>query len=101
MSVGKCQKLDAQYTNLKVFLVVMKRGIFFLKLGHDRIFVGSILIFTQRLPLNLSNIEKARKLNNFIFALISNQRFSSVYFSQANWWCSIFGLPKQSKIKRH
>ena len=28
MSLGKCQKLYAPYTNLKVFLVSMKHGIF-------------------------------------------------------------------------
>jgi hypothetical protein len=63
MSFGKCQKLDAPYTNLKVFIVAMKHGIFFLKLGHDRIwsitFLDSILIFRQRLPQTLSKIEKA------------------------------------------
>ena len=62
MSFGKCQKLDAPYTNLKVFIVAMKHGIFFLKLGHDGIwsikFVDPISIFQQRLPQNISKIEK-------------------------------------------
>ena len=37
MSFGKCQKPDASYTNLNVFLVAMKHGIFFMKLVHDEI----------------------------------------------------------------
>jgi hypothetical protein len=63
MSCGKCQKLEAPYTNLKVFLVAMEHGIFFLKLGHDGkwsiTFLDSILIFRQRVHLYMSKIEKA------------------------------------------
>jgi hypothetical protein len=54
--------LDASYTKLKVLLVAIKHGIFFLKLGYDRIwsikFLASVLIFRQRMPQNLSKIEK-------------------------------------------
>jgi hypothetical protein len=63
MSVGKCQNLEASYTTYTGFVVVMEHGLFFLKLGHDGIwsieFLDSFLIFRQRLPQNLSKIEKA------------------------------------------
>jgi hypothetical protein len=62
MSVCKCQKLNAPYTDFKVFLVAMKHGILILKLGHDGIwsinFVDFIIIFRQRLHQNLSKTEK-------------------------------------------
>jgi wobble nucleotide-excising tRNase len=65
MSVGKRQKQDAPHANLKVILLEIKDGIFFLKLGHERIwsikFVGSIFIFRQKLAQNLSKIEKTKK----------------------------------------
>jgi hypothetical protein len=35
---------------------------------------------------------------NFIFALISYQMcFQSPFFSQATWWCSMFGLPNMAR----
>jgi hypothetical protein len=50
-------------TILKVFLVARKHGKFFLKLGHGGIWsfklLDSIFIFLQRLPQNISKIEKA------------------------------------------
>ena len=67
MSFGRCQNLDASYTIIKELLVAMEQGIFFLKLGHFKIwsikFLEFDLIFRQILPQKLSNIENT--LENF------------------------------------
>ena len=64
MSYCRCQKLDALYTVLNVFLVAIQYGFFFLKLGHFKIwsikFLDFVLIFRQRLTQNLSEIEKLK-----------------------------------------
>ena len=93
MSYCRCQKLDALYTVLNVFLVAIQYGFFFLKLGHFKIwsikFLDFVLIFRQRLTQNLSEIEKLKiTKENSRFASAKFQFYS--HFSPKAYLVSLF-----------